>query len=295
MIDTAHPVFEPRLRRRRAIGYAFGSACLLLTVSGLVVLSVLLVRVLSVGWSLLTTRFLTSFPSIIHPEMGGIKSALWGSIYLIALTAAIAVPLGVGAAIYLNEYARRTRLTRFIELNIANLAGVPSIVYGILGLAVFIRWMHLGRSLIAGSLTMSLLILPVIIIACKEALAAVPDSLRQAAYAVGATRWQVVRHHVLPAALPGIMTGVILALSRAIGEAAPIIMVGALTFVHSVPRGLLDPFSALPLQIYNWSSAPQPIFHRLAAAGIIVLLALLLSMNAVAIGIRSRQQRNQAW
>jgi phosphate transport system permease protein len=299
-------VFVPQLHRRRALGHLFAGGCLVLTVGALTVLAVLLLRVVSVGWALVTRQFIESFPSVMNPETGGVRSPLWGSIWLIGLTTFIAVPVGVSAAVYLQEYARPSRLTRLIQLNIANLAGVPSIVYGILGLAVFIRWMHLGRSLLAGALTMALLILPVIIIATREALAAVPDSIRQAAYAVGATRWQVVRHHVLPGALPGIMTGVILALSRAIGEAAPLLMIGALTFVQSVPHyptpdrldllhAPLRPFSALPLQIYNWSSQPQEVFHRLAAAGIIVLLALLLSMNALAIWIRSRQQRVRAW
>jgi phosphate transport system permease protein len=289
------------------MGRLFAAGCLVMTGVSLVVLAVLLTRVIGIGWPLVTRRFLSSFPSVLEPELGGVRSALWGSIWLIVLTAAVAVPVGVSAAVYLQEYARPSRFTRFIQLNIANLAGVPSIVYGILGLAVFIRWMQLGRSLLAAALTMALLILPVIIIATKEALAAVPDSIRQAAFAVGATRWQVVRHHVLPGALPGIMTGVILALSRAIGEAAPIIMIGALTFVQSVPHyagypprldllgAPMRPFTALPLQIYNWSSQPQAVFHTLAAAGIIVLLVLLLSMNAVAIGIRSYHQRSRTW
>jgi phosphate transport system permease protein len=222
------------------------------------------------------------------------------------MTALISVPVGVGAAIYLHEFAGTNRFTRFIQLNIANLAGVPSIVYGILGLTLFVRgWqielfgkprdLSFGRSVLAGALTMSLLILPVIIIATREALAAVPQSLRLGAYALGATRWQTVRHHVLPAALPGMMTGVILALSRAIGEAAPLIMLGALTYVAFVPSSPLDAFTALPIQIYYWSDQPQVEFHHLAAAGIIVLLAVLLSMNAVAIAIRTWQQRNSAW
>jgi phosphate transport system permease protein len=261
------------------------------TFAALAFLAVLLIQIIGQGASFISLRFLTSLPSTLAPETGGIYSPLWGTIWVICLTGILAVPVGVAAAVYLEEYAPKNRLTRLIQLNIANLAGVPSIVYGILGLAVFIRMMHLGRSVLAGSLTMSLLVLPVIIIASRESLAAVPDSIRQAAYALGATRWQVTRYHVLPAAIPGIMTGVILALSRAIGEAAPLIMIGALTYVAYVPRGLGDAFTALPIQIYNWSSQPDPVFHQLAAAAIIVLLALLLSMNAVAIAIRSRQQR----
>jgi phosphate transport system permease protein len=177
-----------------------------------------------------------------------------------------------------------------VHLNIANLAGVPSIVYGILGLAMFVRFCHLGRSVLAGALTMSLLVLPVIIIAAREALTAVPDSTRHAAYALGATRWQVIWHHVLPAALPGICTGIILALSRAVGEAAPLMMIGALTYVAFVPAGPLDTFTALPIQIYDWASRPQSDFHGLAAAAIVVLLAILLTMNALAIGLRSWYQ-----
>jgi phosphate transport system permease protein len=207
---------------------------------------------------------------------------------LVTLTASLAIPIGVLAAIYLEEYALKNRFTAFIEVNIANLAGVPSIVYGILGLAVFVRFMGLERSVLAGAMTMSLLVMPVIIIAAKEAIRAVPSSLRQAAFAVGATRWQVVRHHVLPSAIPGILTGVILALSRAIGETAPLIMIGALTYVAFVPEGPLDEFTALPIQIFNWTARPQETFHELAAGGIIVLLAILLLMNATAVYIRYR-------
>jgi phosphate transport system permease protein len=180
-------------------------------------------------------------------------------------------------------------------VNIANLAGVPSIVYGILGLAVFVRSLGYGRSVLAGALTLSLLILPVIIIAGREALRAVPQSFRHAAYAVGATRWQTIRAHVVPAALPGIMTGMILALSRAIGEAAPLIMLGALTYVPFVPQGPMDAFTALPIQIYAWSDQPQPEFHHLAAAGIIVLLSTLIPMNALAVTVRAWRQRRKAW
>jgi len=286
--------YRPRLRRRRAIGHVFAWLCCALMLVGIVALGALLVRVFLEGWPWVTRRFLTSFPSVMFPEKAGVKSALMGTLWLIGLTALVSVPIGVGAAIYLEEYASKNRLTRFIQLNIANLAGVPSIVYGILGLAVFIRGFQLGRSVLAGALTMSLLILPVIIIASREALAAVPNSIRLAAYALGATRWQVVRHHVLPAALPGIMTGIILSLSRAIGEAAPLIMIGALTYVAFVPRGPLDAFTAMPIQIYDWSGRPQQEFHNLAAAGIIVLLGVLLSMNALAIGLRTWHQGNRS-
>lgn len=294
MID-APVMFEPRLARRRAIGRLFSGLCLALTLGGVAILAVLLGRVAMDGWPYVNLAFLTSFPSVMFPEKAGIKSALWGTIWLIVITAGVSVPLGVGAAVYLEEYARKSRFTRFIQLNIANLAGVPSIVYGILGLAIFIRWLAMGRSVLAGGLTMTLLVLPVIIIAAQEALAAVPNSIRQAAYALGATRWQMVWYHVLPAALPGIATGVILALSRAIGEAAPLVMIGAQAYIAFVPRRLGDAFTALPIQIYNWCDQPQPEFHRLAAGAIIVLLAILLSINAVAIAIRGWQQRKAIW
>jgi phosphate transport system permease protein len=242
----------------------------------------------------IVSDLINSYPSR-HPTKAGLKSALVGTIWLLVLTALIAIPLGISAAIYLEEYAARNSFNRFIEVNIANLAGVPSIVYGILGLAIFVRSLSLGRSVLAGAATMSLLILPVIIIAAREALKAVPDSIRQGAHALGATRWQVTRHHVLPAALPGILTGVILAMSRAIGETAPMIMIGALSYVAFVPRGPLDDFTVLPIQIFNWVAMPQREFHMLGACGILVLLGLLLVMNSVAIYIRHRAQRSIKW
>lgn len=293
--SPAETLFRPRLARRRAIGTAFAITCLILTVGAMSMLVVLLVRVYLDARPWISVHFLTNFPSVMSPEKAGVKSALAGTLWLVALTAVFSVPTGVGAAIYLEEYAKKNRFSRFIQLNIANLAGVPSIVYGILGLAIFIRICHLGRSVLAGALTMSLLVLPVIIIASREALIAVPKSIRLAAYALGATRWQCIWHHVLPAALPGICTGVILALSRAVGEAAPLIMVGALAYVAFVPEGPMDEFMALPIQIYDWASRPQPEFHGLAAAGILVLLAILLSMNALAIGLRTWHQRKKSW
>ncbi len=287
--------FHPRLAHRRRIGFVFATCCALMSVFGLVVLAVLLIVVVQAGWPWLTSHFLTNFPSVLSPETAGMKSAIFGTLWLISITTIVSVPVGVASAVYLEEYAADTRLTRIIRLNIANLAGVPSIVYGILGLTVFIRWMSLGRSVLAGACTLSLLVLPVIIIASREALAAVPQTIRHAAYAMGATRWQTVRSHVLPAALPGMMTGVILALSRAIGETAPLIMIGALTYVAFVPEGPLDDFTAMPIQIYDWCDRPQVEFHNLAAAGIIVLLIILLSMNAVAVAIRAWHQRKKVW
>ncbi|HBH96200.1 MAG TPA: phosphate ABC transporter permease PtsA [Candidatus Omnitrophica bacterium] len=253
-------------------------------------LTALLVDALLDGGGRLNWQFLTSFPSR-KPEQAGIASALVGTIYLMILTAACALPIGVGAALYLEEYVGKHWLARVIEVNIANLAGVPSIIYGLLGLELFVRMMGLGRSLLAGALTMALLVLPIVIIATREALRTVPSSIREASYALGASRWQTIWHQVLPLALPGILTGSILALSRAIGEAAPLITMGALTYIAFLPDSLLAPFTALPIQIFNWVSRPQPGFHANAAAGIVVLLAVLLIMNGLAVYVRQRAQK----
>ncbi len=293
--DLAATLFEPRIERRRRWGRVFELVCTVLSFVGLAFLAVLIGQVLWVGAAWATPKFLTNFPSILEPERAGVKSALWGTMWLMAITTVVGVPIGVAAAVYLEEYAARNRLTRLIHFNILNLAGVPSIIYGILGLAAFVRWLRFDRSVLSGGLILALLVLPVIIIASREALLAVPRTIREAAYALGATRWQTVRSHVLPAALPGIMTGIILAVSRAIGEAAPLITIGALTYVAFVPTGPFDAFTALPIQIYAWSDQPQEEFHHLAAAGIIVLLGILLPMNAVAVVVRARQQRRGAW
>jgi phosphate transport system permease protein len=250
---------------------------------------VLLFDVFQDGLPWLDARFITSFASRF-PERAGVRAALMGTIWILGLTALFSFPLAVGAAIYLEEYAPRNWITRAIQTNIANLAGVPSIVYGILGLALFVRTLGFERSLLSGALTLTLLILPVIILASQEAIRAVPDSIRQAAYGLGASRWQVVRLQVLPMALPGILTGTILALSRAVGETAPLIMVGAVGFLAFTPGSVFDPFTVLPLQIYAWVSRPQEAFRGLAAAAIIVLLAVLLSMNAVAILLRNHYE-----
>ncbi|MCX9013299.1 MAG: phosphate ABC transporter permease PstA [Candidatus Methanoperedens sp.] len=275
-------------------GRAFEYTCLAATMTALLLLAMLLWDAWDKGAGWLSWEFLTSFPSRF-PEKAGIKSALWGSIWLMIITAVVSLPLGVGTAIYLEEYAKKTWLTKIIEINISNLAGVPSVVYGLLGLALFVRGLALERSLISGALTISLLILPIIIISSREAIKAVPSSIREASLALGATRWQTVKYHVLPAALPGILTGNILALSRAIGEAAPLIMIGALTFIAFTPESIFDPFTALPIQIFNWASRPKAEFQFLAAAGILVLLALLLAMNAAAILIRNKYQRYVKW
>ena len=235
--------------------------------------------------------FLTSFPSR-KPAEAGIFSALVGSVYLITLTAVIAVPTGVGAAIYLEEYTNQSsRLSRIIEVNVANLAGVPSIIYGLLGLELFVRAMRLDKSLLAGALTLALLVLPIVIISAREAIRAVPNTIREASYALGATRWQTIKDHVLPLGFPGILTGVILAVSRAIGETAPLITIGALTYVPFVPEGLLSQFTVLPIQIFNWVSRSQKGFHINAAAGIVVLLIVTLLLNALAIFLRNRYQK----
>lgn len=282
--------FAPRLRQRAHFGTLFHILCFAATVVGVVVLAVLLYDVLADGAGRLSWSFVRGYPSRL-PERAGILPALVGSLWTLALTALIAFPLGVGTAVWLEEYAPDSRWKRLVETNIANLAGVPSIVYGILGLAVFVRAMMLGRSILAAALTLALLILPVIIIASQEAIKAVPGSIRLGAYALGATRWETIRHHVFPLALPGILTGTILALSRAVGEAAPLIVVGALAFVPFVPQGPLDAFTVLPIQIFNWINEPRAEFHQLAAAAILVLLVVLLTMNAAAILLRNRYSR----
>lgn len=283
--------FEKRLRYRKLKSAFLKGMCIFSTLLALVFLVVLLWDIISDGAHFLTWQFIQNFPSRF-PDQAGIQSALWGSIWLIVMTAVIAIPVGIAASIYLEEFSRKNFLGKLIDINISNLAGVPSIVYGILGLAIFVRWFNFERSILSGALTMSLLILPSIIIASREAIRAVPDSMRYAALALGATRWQMVRDHVLPSALPGFMTGIILAISRTIGESAPLLIIGALGFVAFNPQGLKDSFTVLPIQIFNWASRPQPEFHQLAASGIIVLLVVLLAMNSLAIFIRQRFQQD---
>jgi phosphate transport system permease protein len=277
--------------RRRFLGILFALLTGAATLVGVVALVVLLGDVIVDGAGSLDADFIKN-PASRFPERAGVKAALGGSMWILGLTAVISFPLSVAAAIYLEEYAPSNRITKLIQLNIANLAGVPSIVYGILGLTVFVRLFSFERSVLSGALTLSILIMPVIIMAAQEAIRAVPSSLREAAYGLGATRWQVVSLQVLPMAMPGILTGTILALSRAVGETAPLIMVGAVGFIAVAPSGVMDSFTVLPLQIYNWISRPQDEFHQLAAAGILVLLALLLTMNAAAIILRNRFQRH---
>jgi phosphate transport system permease protein len=255
---------------------------------------VLLVDVIRDGSTMLSLQFLTSFPSQIFPENGGIYPALIGSLWLLGLTAVISVPLGLGAAVYLEEYAEDTRINRIIEINISNLAGVPSVIYGLLGLGIFVELLAPvtgGTSVLTGALTLSLLILPVIIVATREALRAIPGSIREGGYALGATKWEVIWSHLLPMALPGALTGIILALSRAIGEAAPILVVGVSLYQTYATAGPFDGYMALPTQIYDWISRPQQIFQDSAAAGIVVAMAVLLLANSFAIWLRNRYQQ----
>ena len=274
---------------RRVLGGIFYGLFLASVCVGIIGLVVLLYEVLSNGLPWMNWQFITDYPSR-HPEEAGLFSALMGTVWLMAMTALFTVPVGVGAAIYLEEYAPRNILTRVIEINVANLAGVPSIVYGLLGLALFVTWFQLGRSILAGSMTLSLLVLPIVILSSREAIRAVPDSYRQAAYAMGADQWQVIKEVILPSAAPGILTGTILAMSRAIGEAAPVIAISALVYLTFVPAHPMDRFTVLPIQIYNWIARPQDEFRGLAAAGIIVLLVILLTMNGIAVFLRNRYQ-----
>jgi len=277
--------------RDRVMGLAFQGLLIFSLLVGFATLILLFIDVAGDGLGKLSWDFISSFPYSL-PARAGIQSPLVGTILLMILVALFAVPIGVGAALYLEEYADRDRwYNRAIEINIQNLAAVPSIVYGILGLAFLVRGLGLGRVLLAGALTLTLLVLPIVIIASREAIRAVPDSIREGALALGATRWQTIQRQILPAAVPGIATGSILALSRAIGETAPLILIGAIVFVPFNPSGLDSPFTALPIQIFNWTTRPQEEFKLLAAAAIIVLLGLLLTMNAFAIWLRNKYQR----
>lgn len=283
--------FRRRLAARKKLDKIFHIVFAAAAFVGIVMLIVLLVDIFKTGISHLNWHFLTSFPSRF-PERAGIKSALAGSLWLIALVAPLTFTFGVGTALFLEEFIpKKNILNKIIQTNIANLAGVPSIAYGILGLAVFVRMLDLGRSVLAGALTMTLLILPIVIVAAQEAIRSVPVSIRHASFALGATRWQTVRYIVFPSALPGILTGMILAVSRAIGETAPMIMIGAMAFVAFTPKNPLDHFTVLPIQIFNWTSRPQDGFREIAAAGIIVLLAVLLVANSIAIFLRNKYQR----
>lgn len=254
----------------------------------------LLWRLGEVGIPLIDAQFFTGFPSR-DATRAGIKAALVGTLWLGAFTLLFALPVGVLAGVYLNEYARPTRTTKIIRTSIANLAGVPSVVFGLLGLAIFVRMFGLGPVIVAGAATLAILSLPMIVVATEEALKAVPRSVREAAYGLGATKWQVVRHHVLPYAVGGIMTGSILALARAMGETAPLIIVGGATAIFFVPDGPMSLYSAVPLQTFYWAANPKPAFRELAAAGAVVLLALILTLNLAAIVLRNRYQKKIKW
>lgn len=285
----SHSTLRRKLAERSFIGLCIAAVAL-----PLIILIVLMVDVGIDSIDCLNWSFLSSYPSR-KAEEAGIRPGLVGSVYLIALTAAMALPIGVGAAVYLEEYAKRGWLANLIEINLANLAGVPSIIYGLLGLKLFVRTIGLGRGLLAGACTMALLILPIVILASREALRTVPLSIREGAYALGATRWQTVSQVVLPVAFPGILTGAILSVSRAIGEAAPLIVVGALAYIAFLPDGINSPFTVLPIQIFNWVSRPQREFLDNAAAGIVVLLVTMLLLNGLAIYLRNRLQKRRYW
>jgi phosphate transport system permease protein len=291
---AAAAAFEPALARRKLSGTLFYGACLAAIAILLLALLLLLIDVLTQGLPWLDPEFLTGVPSR-RPERAGILPALVGSIQIGLIVALLAFPIGIAAAIYLAEYARDSRVNRILQTNISNLAGVPSIIYGILGLAVFVRLLALGPTVIAGGLTLALLILPVVIIASIEALRAVPGAQREGAYALGATRWQMVRRSVLPAAAPGILTGMILAMARAIGEAAPLIIIGAYTFVTFLPNPISGGYTVLPIQILQWAQRPQADFHGISAAAIIVILILMFVLNALALIVRARLSRHIQW
>jgi phosphate transport system permease protein len=278
-----------RLKRRKMLDKIFKYIFLGFIFVGILVLFVLLFDVFRDGFKMMDWDFFTRFDSRF-PERAGIKAGFFGTIYVIGLMIPITFVIGTATAIYLEEYAPRNWITETIRLNIANLAGVPSIIYGMLGLGILVRTLALGRSVLAGALTLSLLVLPVVIVSAQEALRSVPSSLRKASYGMGANHWQTVSKVILPAALPSIITGFILAISRAIGETAPLIMMGALTFVMFVPEGIMDSFTVMPIQIFNWTSLPKTEFHYVAAAGSTVLLIMLFILNGIATFIRYKYE-----
>ncbi len=273
---------------------AFKVWAIFATSLGLIMLGILMVKIGMDGLHRITLQFFTSLPSR-RPEEAGIFTAWVGTLWVMCTTALIAIPIGIGAGIYLEEYTKKGAWSNFLEINISNLAGVPSIIYGLLGLELFVRILHMGQSILAGSMTLALLILPIVIVSTRESLKAIPNTLREASYALGASKWQTIWMQVLPAASGGIMTGIILALSRAIGETAPLIVVGALTYVPFTPKSIFDSFTVLPIQIFNWVSRPQAEFLVNAAAGIIVLLGITILMNGSAVLLRNRWQKNVRW
>lgn len=287
MDDT---VVMKRMTKRITFNKVWKTLFFLATTFALVTLAILLYRIVTQGIDYLNIDFLMNFASRFA-DKAGVKAALIGSLWLMAVVAPVSIILGVGTAIYLEEYAKKNRINDFIRMNISNLAGVPSIVFGLLGLTIFVRMMGLGKSVLAAGLTMSLLILPVIIVAAQEAIRAVPNEQREASYGMGATKWQTILRVVLPAAIPGILTGSILAMSRAIGETAPLVVIGIPVILQFLPNGLLSQFTALPMQIYDWAKRPQEAFQYVAAAGILVLMTVLLLMNSIAIFIRNKFQK----
>ena len=283
-----------RLKLNRYIDKGFqvlGIACMSIA---LFILAIFLISIFSAGFSRIDWNFIISLPSRIASK-AGILTAWTGTAWVLGLTAMVSIPIGIAAGVYLEEYGKKNRLASIIEVNIANLAGVPSIIYGLLALEIFVRMMNMGSSLLAGAMTLSLLILPILIVATREALKAVPKTLREASYGLGATKWQTVWYQVLPAASGGILTGIILALSRAIGETAPLIVIGALAYVPFVPRSPMDEFTVLPMQIFNWVSRPQHDFQVNGAAAIIILLAITFVMNGIAVYLRNKWQKRINW
>ena len=276
-----------RINNRLMLNNVFKGLFFLATFFGIVVLAILVMRIVSQGASYLDWDFLSNYASR-RPEDAGIKAAIYGTVWIMAIVAPVSLILGVGTAIYLEEYAPDNKFTHFIELNISNLSGVPSIVFGLLGLTVFVRLLEMGRSVLAGGLTMSLMILPVIVVSSQEAIRAIPKEQYEASYAMGAAKWQTIRTVVLPAAVPGILTGSILALSRAVGDTAPLLMIGAMTFIAYIPESIWSGFTAMPIQIFNWAGRPQEEFQAVAAAGSIVLMLMLVIMNSLAIYIRNK-------
>lgn len=290
MASTLQTTNKQQIVNRRRTDFSLHIVFLAATSVGMLALMALLIDIIISGSSFISWKLFFNYPSRF-PAESGIKSAIVGTAYMVAIMAPLAFFLGVGAATYLEEYAKKNRWTRLVQLNISTLAGVPSIVYGILGLTLFVRGLGFDRSLLSGALTMTLLVLPIIIVASQEAIRAVPRSRRDASFALGATKWQTVSGAVMPSAIPGILTGVILALSRAIGETAPLVMIGALTYVAFLPESVFDQFTVIPIQVFNWVSRPQEAFHHLAAAGIIVLMTILLLMNITAVIIRNKYQK----
>ncbi len=296
-MNTAPPAFKATALSklgRKWTAWAFALLAVMATAFGVLALVVLLFIVFKDGIGGLDWNFLTSFPSR-NPENAGVKAALLGTLWVMSFTALFSIPVGVGAAIFLEEFAPKSWFTRLIETNISTLAGVPSVVYGLLGLAVFVVGINLGPSIVAAAATLTLLILPIIIVASREGLRSVPPSLREAAMALGATKWQAVWHQVLPAGMPAVLTGIILALGRAIGETAPLIAIGAFTSVFFVPSSPMDSFTVLPIQIFSWVSRPLPGFQEKASSGIVVLLIVLLLLNSVAVALRYTYARRRRW